>query len=66
MESSAKLLGHPIHQMLIVFPLGLLATSAAFDIAALITNTGTFAVDRLGVGIDDGASLNAPNSFLHP
>ena len=28
MDSRAKLLGHPIHQMLIVFPLGLLATAA--------------------------------------
>lgn len=35
MESRAKLLGHPIHPMLIVFPLGLLATGVAFDIVAL-------------------------------
>ena len=27
MESRALLFGHPIHQMLIVFPLGLLATA---------------------------------------
>ena len=32
MESKAKLLGHPIHQMLVVFPLGLLATSVVFDL----------------------------------
>ena len=32
MESRAKLLGHPIHQMLIVFPLGLLATAVLFDV----------------------------------
>jgi len=32
MEGKAKLLGHPIHPMLIVFPLGLLATAVAFDI----------------------------------
>jgi uncharacterized membrane protein len=32
MESRAKLLGHPIHQMLIVFPLGLLATAVIVDI----------------------------------
>ena len=36
MESRAKLFGHPIHQMLIVFPLGLLATALFFDIIALI------------------------------
>ena len=33
MRAKAKLLGHPIHPMLIVFPLGLLATSLVFDIA---------------------------------
>lgn len=36
MESKAKFLGHPIHPMLIVFPLGLFATAVAFDIAALV------------------------------
>jgi uncharacterized membrane protein len=35
MHSKAKLLGHPIHQMLIVFPLGLLATAVIFDIIYL-------------------------------
>jgi uncharacterized membrane protein len=35
MESKAKLLGHPIHPMLIVFPLGLLATAVIFDIIGL-------------------------------
>ena len=32
MESKARLLGHPIHQMLVVFPLGLLGTSVVFDL----------------------------------
>ena len=32
MESRAKLLGHPIHPMLIVFPLGLLATAVVIDV----------------------------------
>ncbi len=36
MESRAKLLGHPIHPMLIVFPLGLLATAIIFDIVHLV------------------------------
>lgn len=44
MEAKAKLLGHPIHQMLIVFPLGLLATSFFFDIAFLITHNTQLAV----------------------
>jgi uncharacterized membrane protein len=42
MEAKAKLLGHPIHQMLIVFPLGLLATSLFFDIAWLVTKRADF------------------------
>ena len=33
MESKAKLFGHPAHTILVVFPLGLLATSVVFDIA---------------------------------
>jgi uncharacterized membrane protein len=41
MESKAKLLGHPIHPMLIVFPLGLLATSLIFDIIALAADNAT-------------------------
>lgn len=43
MESKAKFLGHPIHQMLIVFPLGLLMTGWMFDIGFLITHNVTFA-----------------------
>jgi uncharacterized membrane protein len=44
MESRAKLFGHPIHQMLIVFPLGLLATSLFFDIGYLIWERPELAV----------------------
>jgi len=44
MKSRAKAFGHPIHQMLIVFPLGLLATAVAFDILGLITDRPGFAV----------------------
>lgn len=36
MESKAKALGHPIHQMLVPFPFGLLATSVIFDVVHLI------------------------------
>ncbi|MFN2493761.1 MAG: DUF2231 domain-containing protein [Pyrinomonadaceae bacterium] len=41
MESKAKALGHPIHQMLIPFPFGLLATSVIFDIVYLIWGNPT-------------------------
>src|SRR5688500_14215147 len=44
MESRAKLFGHPIHQMLIVFPLGLLATALAFDAIQLVTANGFWSV----------------------
>jgi uncharacterized membrane protein len=37
-ESRAKVLGHPAHPMLIVFPLGLLTTAVIFDILFLITD----------------------------
>jgi uncharacterized membrane protein len=38
MESKVKVAGHPLHPMLIVFPLGLLATSVIFDIIGLSTS----------------------------
>ncbi len=44
MESHAKAFGHAIHPMLIVFPLGLLATAVIFDIVYLITNRSGFAL----------------------
>lgn len=37
MESKAKVLGHPIHQMLIVLPLGLLTAAVLFDIIYYVT-----------------------------
>ncbi len=40
MESRAKIMGHPAHPMLIVFPLGLLVTSVIFDIIHLVTGNG--------------------------
>ncbi|MFN2578107.1 MAG: DUF2231 domain-containing protein [Pyrinomonadaceae bacterium] len=41
MESRAKIFGHPIHQMLIPFPLGLLGTAVIFDIIYLIWGNAT-------------------------
>ena len=40
MESKVKSLGHPLHPMLVNFPLGLLVTSAVFDIIHWITGNG--------------------------
>jgi uncharacterized membrane protein len=42
MESKAKLLGHPVHPMLIVFPLGLLATAVGFDIVGLVSGDSSW------------------------
>lgn len=42
MESAAKAAGHPIHQQLIAFPLGLLATGVTFDVVQRITDNDDF------------------------
>ena len=39
MDARAKILGHPIHQMLIPLPLGVLSMAVIFDILALITDS---------------------------
>jgi uncharacterized membrane protein len=44
MESRAKLLGHAAHAILIVFPLGLLATAVIFDVIYLFTNNPNLAL----------------------
>jgi len=57
MESKAKLLGHPIHQMLVVFPLGLLATAVIFDLIWLGTSAPqwtTAGFYMIGAGIIGG------------
>ena len=57
MKAKARLFGHPIHQMLIVFPLGLLATSLFFDIARLSSGNpqwATIAYYLIVVGIISG------------
>ena len=66
MESRARLLGHPIHQMLVVFPLGLLAGAAGFDVAHLITNNPGWAETAwwlIGAGVITGL-LAAPFGFV--
>jgi uncharacterized membrane protein len=57
MESRAKLLGHSIHQMLIVFPLGLLATAIIFDAITLFGDNPRWtemAFYMIGAGILSG------------
>ena len=38
MEAKARFLGHAVHPMLVVFPLGLLAFVPVFDIVQIVTN----------------------------
>ncbi len=57
MESKAKLFGHPIHQQLIVFPLGLLVMSLIFDIIGLVSGNGEWhraAFYMIGAGVISG------------
>ena len=44
MESKVKAFGHPIHPMLIVFPLGLFVTAIIFDVIHFITGTPIWSV----------------------
>ena len=66
MESRAKLLGHPIHQMLIVFPLGLLAMAVIFDLIALGLEQGYWseiAYWMIAAGVITGL-VAAPFGFI--
>lgn len=44
MEARAKFMGHPVHPMLVVLPLGLLAGAVFFDIVHLLTGGETWSV----------------------
>jgi uncharacterized membrane protein len=43
MESKAKVMGHPIHPILVPFPLGLLTTSVVFDVVHLLAGGARWA-----------------------
>src|SRR4051794_14372072 len=63
MEGKAKLLGHPIHQMLIVFPLGLLATATMFDAIRGGTKNGKWSEAghyMMGAGVVTGLGAAVP------
>jgi uncharacterized membrane protein len=66
MESRAKLLGHPVHQMLIVFPLGLLATAVIVDIVYFIGDALIFAEVSYYLVIAGliGGAIAAPFGFI--
>jgi len=57
MEPKVRLLGHPVHPMLIVFPLGLLATAMIFDVLYVVTaneDLATFSFWALVAGLIGG------------
>lgn len=57
MESKVKFAGHPVHPMLVVFPLGLLATAVIFDVVFLISDNGQWALVSyymIGAGVVGG------------
>jgi len=66
MESRAKALGHPIHQMLIPFPFGLLATAVIFDIVYLLWGNPTMVTVSywMIVGGIIGAVIAAPFGLI--
>ena len=57
MESRTKLLGHPVHQIVVAFPMGLLGTAALFD-AVYVVRGGvmwtTVAWYMIGAGVAGG------------
>ena len=65
MESRFKLAGHPLHQMLIVFPLGLLATAVVFDMIFLVTDNPAWAQSAfymIGAGVITGLLAAVPGT----
>ncbi len=70
MESKTKFVGHPIHPMLIVFPLGLLITSVVFDIAYFISANSFFSAAAYyniigGIAMGLVAALFGYNDWRH-
>jgi uncharacterized membrane protein len=66
MESKTKVLGHPLHPILIVFPLGLLASSLGFDIGYLTTRNPEFTVVSfwlISIGILGGFLAAVPGAI---
>ncbi len=66
MRARVRFLGHPVHQMLVVFPLGLLATAVVFDIIYLASGTQIMAAVSywmMAAGLVGGL-LAAPFGFI--
>lgn len=63
---SVKVLGHPVHQMLIVLPLGMLSGAVVFDILAMVASAPSLLVASfymIGAGVVAGL-LAAPFGLI--
>ena len=63
MESRVKVLGHALHQMLVVFPLGLLTAAAIFDVIYLVSRVPLWtqsAYYMIGAGVISGLAAAVP------
>src|SRR3989440_12670621 len=65
MQAKARFLGHPVHQILIVLPLGLLITAVVFDLISLGGNPrwADVAYWMIGAGVIGGL-LAAPFGLI--
>src|SRR5256885_13683342 len=65
MQAKARFLGHPVHQILIVLPLGLLITAVVFDLISLGGNPrwADVAFWLIGAGVIGGL-LAAPFGLI--
>ncbi|MET8256523.1 DUF2231 domain-containing protein [Micromonospora sp. NPDC005205] len=66
MESRLKVLGHPVHPMLVMFPVALLATAVLFDLVDAVGGPdflGEVAYWNITVGLIGGLLAAAAGSF---
>ena len=66
MESRTKLFGHATHPILIVFPLGLLATAVIFDVIYLVTGAAqwtTISFWLIAAGVIGGLVAAVPGAI---
>ncbi|MEU7756453.1 DUF2231 domain-containing protein [Micromonospora sp. NPDC049101] len=66
MESRLKVLGHPVHPMLVMFPVALLATAVLFDVIDTVGGPdllGEVAYWNITVGLIGGLLAAAAGSF---
>lgn len=66
MESSAKIAGHPIHPVLVMFPLGLWPVAVIFEIVGLVTGATiwtTMAYYMIGAGVLGAIAAAIPGTI---